>query len=394
MRPDSRITRNVLPVISAAGRENTMNKENRRNILFLITYTVILILIINNISAILSTIGYGFQLLMPLWIGAVIAFIFDRPYEFVRQFLQSHVHWKESVTKGLSITIVYLLTFGFLVMILVLVVPQLAANLQMFANNIGYYSDQLQGFLDQITTALNISRIDISSISQTISTLMTSIDLRIDTIASQIIQVTGNIVSTIVTLCMSSILAIYLLFGKKKLFQQIKRVAHCYLPHRYITIFNEIYDSFLSVLTEYVSGQLREAFILGSLCFIGMLILQLDYAALISAVVALTALIPILGAYIGGAVGVILLIFISPQKALIFLIFLIILQQVEGNLIYPRTVGHSIGLPGMWVLLAICIGGELMGMAGMLLGVPLAAMLYRLIGKDVRRRERDGTARS
>ena len=125
-----------------------------------------------------------------------------------------------------------------------------------------------------------------------------------------------------------------------------------------------------------------------------MLILQLDYAALISAVVALTALIPILGAYIGGAVGVILLIFISPQKALIFLIFLIILQQVEGNLIYPRTVGHSIGLPGMWVLLAICIGGELMGMAGMLLGVPLAAILYRLIGKDVRRRERDGTARS
>lgn len=106
-----------------------MNKENRRNILFLITYTVILILIINNISAILSAIGYGFQLLMPLWIGAVIAFIFDRPYEFVRQFLQSHVHWKESVTKGLSITIVYLLTFGFLVMILVLVVPQLAANL-------------------------------------------------------------------------------------------------------------------------------------------------------------------------------------------------------------------------------------------------------------------------
>ena len=123
-----------------------------------------------------------------------------------------------------------------------------------------------------------------------------------------------------------------------------------------------------------------------------MLILRLDYAALISAVVALTALIPILGAYIGGAVGVILLIFISPQKALIFLIFLIVLQQVEGNLIYPCTVGHSIGLPGMWVLLAICIGGELMGMTGMLLGVPLAAMLYRLIGKDVRRRERDGTA--
>lgn len=241
-----------------------MNKENRRNILFLITYTVILILIINNLSTILSAIGYGFQLLTPLWIGAVIAFIFDRPYEFVRQFLQSHVHWKESVTKGLSITIVYLLTFGFLVMILVLVVPQLAANLQMFADNIGYYSDQLQGFLDQIITALNISRIDISSIQQTISTLLVSIDLQIDAIASQIIQVTGSIVSTIVTLCMSFILSIYLLFGKKKLFRQIKRVAHCYLLQHCITIFNEIYDSFLSVFTDYVSGQLREALILGS----------------------------------------------------------------------------------------------------------------------------------
>ena len=140
-----------------------------------------------------------------------------------------------------------------------------------------------------------------------------------------------------------------------------------------------------------MAGQCKEAVILGVLCFIGMMILQLDYAALISSVIAVTALIPMLGAYIGGAVGVILLLFISPAKALIFLIFLIVLQQVEGNLIYPRVVGRKIGLPGLWVLVGITVGGGLFGIWGMLLAVPATTVIYQVLKRDVKRREEDNS---
>ena len=136
-----------------------------------------------------------------------------------------------------------------------------------------------------------------------------------------------------------------------------------------------------------MAGQCKEAVILGSLCFAGMTVLRLDYAGMVSVVVGVTALVPILGAYIGGAVGVLLLLFISPAKALLFLVFLVVLQQVEGNVIYPRVVGRKIGLPGMWVLLAITVGGGLWGIWGMLLGVPLATIFYQLLRQDVRSRE-------
>ena len=138
-------------------------------------------------------------------------------------------------------------------------------------------------------------------------------------------------------------------------------------------------DSF----SRYIVGQCVEAVILGTLCTLGMLVLRLPYATMVGTLIAFTALIPVAGAYIGGAVGALMVFSVSPVKALIFLIFLVILQQVEGNLIYPRVVGSSLGLPAIWVLAAVTVGGGIMGIAGMLLGVPVAAALYRLLKEDV-----------
>lgn len=145
----------------------------------------------------------------------------------------------------------------------------------------------------------------------------------------------------------------------------------------------------LSVLNEcfhkYIVGQCTEALILGGLCTLGMLILQLPYATMTGAVIAFTALIPVAGAYIGAGVGAFMILTVSPVKAIIFLIFIVILQQLEGNLIYPRVVGSSMGLPGIWVLAAVTVGGGVMGIPGMLLCVPLAAAFYKLLREDVNR---------
>ena len=142
-----------------------------------------------------------------------------------------------------------------------------------------------------------------------------------------------------------------------------------------------------NTFTQYVSGQLVEACILGCLCFVGMCIFRFSYAPLISVIIAVSALVPVAGAYIGAIVSAMLLLMIDPMQAIWFLVFLIILQQLEGNLIYPRVMGTSIGLPGIWVLAAVTVGGKLLDFAGLLIGVPVAAVLYTLLKRDLHRRE-------
>lgn len=161
------------------------------------------------------------------------------------------------------------------------------------------------------------------------------------------------------------------------------RLFRAVLPEKIYEFCRYVFKVVVETFNNYIIGQITEAIILGSLCVIGMVILRLDYAGMISVVIGVTALIPILGAYIGGAVAVILLFMVSPKKALIFLIFLLILQQVEGNFIYPRVVGKKIGMPGIWILLWITVGGKAAGIPGMLFGVPLLSVIYTLLKKLV-----------
>ena len=156
-----------------------------------------------------------------------------------------------------------------------------------------------------------------------------------------------------------------------------------YIPEKRLVKVNHVLEITNDSFHRFIVGQCTEAVILGALCMVGMLILRLPYAAMMGAVIAFTALIPVVGAFIGGAVGVFLIMMESPVKAIIFLVFLVILQQIEGNLIYPRVVGSSMGLPGMWVLAAITVGGGVFGISGMLVSVPLAAAAYRLLKENV-----------
>lgn len=201
----------------------------------------------------------------------------------------------------------------------------------------------------------------------------------------------GKMVSFIVALVFS----IYTLFGKEELKGNMSRILAAYMR----PASRERFYSDLKVADEtfssYIVGQFKEAVILGILCTIGMWIFGFPYAATIGPVIGLTALIPMIGAYLGAAVGFFLIVMIDPLKAGLFIIFIVILQQLEGNLIYPKVVGESIGLPGIWVLAAITVGGGLMGIAGILLGVPIAATLYKLLARDVEERlERDSDRQS
>lgn len=196
----------------------------------------------------------------------------------------------------------------------------------------------------------------------------------------------ASLFSSIVTWLVGFIFSIYVLAGKERLGCQCMRVMKSYLPEKWnkkiLYVLGILNDSF----HRYIVGQCVEAVILGSLCAVGMLILRMPYAVMIGTLIGFTALIPVAGAYIGAGVGAFMILTVSPLKALLFLIFIVILQQLEGNIIYPRVVGSSVGLPGIWVLAAVTVGGSLSGVLGMLLSVPIAASLYRLLREDVNRR--------
>ena len=195
-----------------------------------------------------------------------------------------------------------------------------------------------------------------------------------------------SIFSVVANIVLGLIFALYLLLDKNRLVRQIKKVSGKYIPSKIHSKVSHVLEVVNDSFRRFIVGQCTEAVILGTLCTIGMMILKLPYAAMIGALIAFTALIPIVGAFIGAGVGAFLILMESPMKALIFLIFIIVLQQLEGNLIYPKVVGSSIGLPGIWVLAAVTVGGGVMGIWGMLIGVPVAAAVYRLVREAVNKK--------
>lgn len=366
-----------------------MDKKTLKTYLLLISFTIGLVLVVVHFETILGGIGVFLRLLTPLFIGVVIAFVLNRPYEWLNRLYREKCRLKPRAAQILAVVTVYLLAFGILTLLVCMVVPELIRNLQLFAASVNQYLLEAQAMLNGFTETFGLPPVDLSDFINTVSQYLGTLSSFINEMIPQIVEVTGGFISGVVTAFISIILSVYLLSGKDRLLMQLRRTLKVYLPNRGHAFFGRLYRIVAQVFGDYVAGQCKEAVILGVLCFIGMSLLRLDYAALISTVIAVTALIPMLGAYIGGAVGVVLLLFISPVKALIFLVFLIVLQQVEGNVIYPKVVGRKIGLPGLWVLLGITVGGGLFGIWGMLLAVPIASVVYQVIKKDVKKREEE-----
>lgn len=222
-------------------------------------------------------------------------------------------------------------------------------------------------------------------ITKIAETLGSGLGSAVDVVFSAI----SSVISALVTVFISIIFAVYMLTSKEGMLHQSKRLLKNYLKPSWVNKILHFFDVLNSSFRNYVVGQCTEAIILGLLCIIGMAIFQFPYAMMVGTLIGFTALIPVAGAYIGAAVGCVMILTVSPIKALLFLVFIVILQQLEGNIIYPKVVGSSLGLPAMWVLAAVTIGGGLMGVLGMLLGVPVVATIYRLVCEDMDRREAD-----
>ena len=364
-----------------------MSTKELKPYLLLITYAGVVFLAVTHLDRILGQISWITSVIMPFTIALVIAFVLNRPCAFFCRNYERNLgpRWKK-LGRPLAVFTSYLVLIAAIVALFSFILPQVGRSLRTFAGSLNGYIANLQLLLNQAAAYLDWEALDLTSLNSYLREVLEGLLASITNAATHVLTVTTSIISMFVTLVLAVVFSIYMLAGKETLLSQGRRVLRAYLPARYAGAVSDVIRLTATIFTSFVSGQLIEACILGGLCAMGTFFIQADYAPLIGVIVGVSALIPVAGAYIGAILSAFLLVMVSPVRALVFLIFLSILQQIEGNVIYPRVVGTSIGLPGIWVLTAVTVGGGLFGLLGVLLSVPVASVLYALLRRDVGRR--------
>lgn len=358
----------------------------------------VLVLAVVKFDVLLASLGKLWKIATPLVLGAVMAYILNIIMSRLEKIYFPGS--KNKCIKGtrrfvcifLSLFLIILIIF----MIFRLVIPELVDTLTLIGRWIPEGFAWVQSFLaensDQIPALeewISGLQFNWEGIDRKVLQYLTS---GVGGIVGSTISLVGTIGGGITNFVIGLIFSIYILANKEKLKSQGVRLAAAYCKPVVIEKAGGILKVADETFSSFIVGQCTEAVILGVLCILGMKIFQFPYAPMVGTFIGATALIPVVGAYLGGAVGFIMILTVSPLKAVLFLVFLVVLQQLEGNIIYPRVVGSSVGLPGMWVLAAVTIGGGISGVGGMLLGVPLAATVYKLVKEDVRRKIPDEAA--
>ena len=377
-----------------------LSKTNIKKILGIIAFTIVLYTIMTNLSVVGRALNVLLALLAPLIVGLFIAFILNVIMRLIEDFLRARfrkietkskmVNRIEKAIRPISLLLSLALVVGLIWILIFLIVPEFKNTAENVSKEFPAFMQKVQKWLEKIiallpfkTNAIKPEDMNWEKIGQWISQFFSRGS---SAFFSTTIEITSSIFTWLLNFVLGLVFAIYILLQKEKLGLHFKKVLYAYLPEEKVDDMIDVASLSNNIFSSFVTGQFLEAVIIGVLCFIGMLLLGLPYALVVSALVGFTALIPVFGAFIGMFVGIFLILMVSPIKALWFTVFFIVLQQLEGNLIYPKVVGGSIGLPSIWVLAAVTIGGSAFGILGMLIGVPLTSVAYTLLRRAVNKR--------
>ena len=371
------------------------NKIDLKKWILLITIAIVVYWTINNFSTLGNLLSNVFSVIFPFVLGGCLAFILNLPMTFFENKIfkiNSKKSNKNKKVKYKKLKRIISILFAIAVIVLVLtiiinlIVPELIKVINLLISNIPYYLEEITKPIQKygqnipdLNKLIQEANIDVNGIRNQIIGQIPNL------LTSSISIVTG-IFSGITSFIIAIIFAIYILMEKEKLQRQLTKIIYAYLSKEKTDMILNVGRESNNTFKRFFTVQCLEATILGTLCIIGMWILKIPYAVPIGVLIGVTALIPIVGAFIGVIIGSVLIVSIAPIKVITFILFVLILQQIEGNLIYPRVVGNSVGLPGMWVLVAVSVGGKLGGIIGMLLGVPVATIIYTLLKNDVDKR--------
>ena len=367
---------------------------NKKTVKYFIAAALIIILFawgINNTEKI-STVADGVStIISPFVLGSCFAFIINvllRPLEkfYDKLFKKSKKKFFGKIKRPVCLVLSTVIIVGLLFALLFMIIPEFIEALMVLVNSAPDYLSQAEVWIASIMNFAAEHGVTLPEMTFNTDKIINTVTNFINDngLVDKTLNFTGSVVSGIVNLVVAVAFSLYLLAQKEKLGLQAKNLMQAFLPKKNnvdrIVNFIHIVDR---TFTNFITGQLTEALIIGILCFVGMLIFRMPYAAVVSVLVGVTALIPVFGAFIGTAIGAFLILFDDPIKALWFIVFIVVLQQLEGNLIYPKVVGKSVGLPGIWVLVAVTIGGTVGGVMGIIISVPASAVIYCLLSQLV-----------
>lgn len=366
-----------------------LSKDTVRKIRGLIVFAAAVVVAAVNYPVILSICTYLLGILTPFLVGGAIAFVLNVPMRFLEKHISPNMKHKKAA-RPLCLVLTIFLVIGLMAIVMVLVVPELFRTIMSLEKSVPLFFSNLQRQLEQVFSDYPEIGYYISSVQIDWGSLMQQMIAFLGhgagTVLSTTVSAAVSIVNGVASFGIGLVFAIYILLQKEALSRQAKKLCHAFLPDKMSFQAVKVASLTEHVFSNFLTGQCLEAVILGSMFFVTLSVLRMPYALLIGVLIAFTALIPIFGAFVGCAVGTFLILLVSPVQALIFIVVFLVLQQLEGNLIYPYVVGGSVGLPSIWVLVAVTLGGSLLGLVGMLIFIPLTSVFYALLRENVNAR--------
>lgn len=368
-----------------------MKSENKKIVSYLILAAVLSLMVL-NFEKVVQAIFAFFDIIFPLLLGIIIAYIINILLRKLEKnyFPNSKKSYIVKSRRPICVLLSLLCIIGAIILVIRIILPALVEAITIMSSSIPIIFEEFRQWLMQYSDQFPVIEesftnldIDWKQLSENVLGYATS---GVTGILNSTISIIGTFASGLMTLIVALIFSIYFLLGKGTLQRQMKNLLKAYLKEEKTSKILDVLRIADQSFSNFIIGQCTEAVILGALCTMGMLLFRFPYAPMIGVVVGVTALIPIVGAYIGATLGAFMILTIDPVQAALFVLFIVILQQFEGNLIYPKVVGGSIGLPGLWVLAAVTIGGGLFGIPGMLIGVPTVATVYKLLAYDVHKK--------
>ena len=358
-----------------------LSKKTVKRILLIITFTVLLIWAIYNHKLLFKYIGELYSLISPFVIGLCIAYVVNvimRPIERLWMKLLSKCKgkWVEKMKRPICLLLSILLVIGIILAVVFIIMPELSDSVSSLVSMVPSYVSEVESWWEALALRLDKYGVELPQVSFDTDKFIQILKDGGTAVLNTTLSATTSIVTAVINIVLALAFSIYVLAQKETLKRQSKKVLAKLMKPEKMQKLLDMLDLINRTFTNFITGQLTEAVIIGALCFIGMSIFRMPYAPAISVLVGFTALIPVFGAFIGTAIGAFLILLVKPIQAVWFVVFIIVLQQFEGNLIYPKVVGKSVGLPGIWVLVAVTIGGNAMGVVGMLISVPLCSVLY------------------
>ena len=365
-------------------------KNNKiKDYIFLSTYIILLIFFFINIKDIINFLYKFLGILKPFIWGIAIAFILNIPVKLIEKNLGNSKFFK-GMKRSFSITLTFLFFILAITLFILFVIPQLLSSISTLMNSIPEYLSQFEKFLEVNAINNSQSQVMIQNITNELLNMWKEIlkvtSQIVGTSLGYLLDFTLGITYGVINFFLALILAIYMLASKEILISQLKLIIYAFVSKNKADRIIELGKMCNEMFSKFILGQCTEALVIGVLCFIGMIILKMPYALLISVVIGVTALIPVFGAFLGTIPSAFIILIIDPIKALWFIIFIIVLQQLEGNLIYPRVVGSSIGLSALWVMFAMIVGGSLFGIIGMLIGIPIFGVVFKILKRVANRK--------